>query len=138
MTIRVRSLIIGVVQLIAFSFASFMLVMTLFHAAVLGFPVLGFLWTFFGFSVFSMITNVKVSLGRQIVMAFLNLLALAGAIALLLSAVPELGNPAARAVIITTLAVTAILYVLFLVHLVKRYWKDVLAEVKRLFVKRAT
>ena len=59
--------------------------MGLFHAALLAAPVIAFMWTFFGFSLFTAITAVKPRRSRVLVCSFLNFLLFANLLFLMIA-----------------------------------------------------
>ena len=77
MSVRIKALIISLIQFAVFSVAGFVLAVSLFHAALLAFPVIEFMWTFWGFNILVMITGVPVKMRYKLSFAFLNLLVIA-------------------------------------------------------------
>lgn len=104
--------------------------LALFHAAVLALPVVAFLWTFFGFSAFSLVTGVPVRAREKVSFALLNLCAVALA---LLFFINESGrpDPTLRVVGIVGAALAGILYVFAVVSFVRKYWPPVREEMLR-------
>jgi hypothetical protein len=77
MSIRIKALIISLIQLLIFSVLTGFTMLVLFHIAILGFPLFAFMWTFWGFSLFTLITGVNVKLRHSISFAAVNFLLVA-------------------------------------------------------------
>jgi len=64
----------AVIEFVLFSIFSILLLLTLFHIAILGFPIVGFVWTFFWFTVFQATTLIQIKTRYKIWTAGLVLL----------------------------------------------------------------
>jgi len=80
MNIRLKAFLISIPQFVGFVLISLFLFLLLFHIAVLSFPVLAFMWTFWGFSVFTVLTGVKIEVKHVLLFDFLLLLCILGLI----------------------------------------------------------
>ncbi len=137
MSVRIKALIISIIQFAVFSVAGFVLAVSLFHAAVLAFPVIAFMWTFWGFNILVLVTGVPVKIRYKLSFAFLNLLS----IALLLALLIFFGayNDEKKAlyqtitIIVSVLAVSA--YIFTLIRFIKSYWKPAKEGVLKLLKK---
>ena len=77
MSVRIKALIISIIQFFVFSVAGFVLAVSLFHVAILSFPFIAFMWTFWGFNSLVLVTGVPVKIRYKLSFAFLNLLIIA-------------------------------------------------------------
>lgn len=119
-----------------FSLASLLLLLTLFHIAILGFPIVGFMWTFFWYRVFQAITLIRIKTRYKVETAALVLVYGYVAISLLLlGAFFEDADSGPRAVAIAVIGTVFLLCVFFTVllirKLIKEYWPSVKGLVRR-------
>lgn len=133
--IRRKALKACIIEFFAFSFVGFSLVLILFHAGMFAFPVIAFMWTFWGFNFFTFLFGIRVRLRYKLSFAFLNLLVVSLCIVFLLNSFEDTRNEMVLKISLIISAVVGVLYLLDLVFFIKNYWKPAKTEVLRLGVK---
>ena len=133
MNIRLRYFLISIPQLIVFTIISLGLILILFHAAVLSFPVLAFIWTFYGFSIFTVITGVPLKISHTAIFATFNLIYLSIALVIFICGFEDTKNELLRNILIIALLPVTIFYIFFLIKMFKLYRPNVKNEFKKLF-----
>ena len=138
MSVRIKALIISLIQFGVFSVAGFVLAVSLFHAALLAFPVIAFMWTFWGFNILVLITGVPVKMRYKLSFAFLNLLVIALLLAfcIIFAASYQTEKKVLYqiiTIIVSVLAVSA--YTFTLIRFIKGYWQPAKEGVLKLLKK---
>jgi len=113
-----------------------LLLLTLFHVAILGFPIVGFMWTFFWYRVFQAVTLIRIKTRYKVETAALVLVYGYIVIALLiLGEIFKDADSGRRAIGIAVIGAVFLLCVFFTVllirKLIKEYWPSVKALVRR-------
>ena len=126
MSVRIKALIISIIQFFVFSVAGFVLAVSLFHAAVLAFPVIAFMWTFWGFNILVLVTGAPVKMRYKFSFAFLNLLVITLLLAFCIIFTDSYQTEKKAlyqtiTIIVSVLAVSA--YIFTLIRFIKSYWK---------------
>ena len=126
MSVRIKALIISIIQFFVFSVAGFVLAVSLFHAVVLAFPVIAFMWTFWGFNILVLVTGVPVKMRYKFSFAFLNLLVITLLLAFCIIFTDSYKTEKKTlyqtiTIIVSVLAVSA--YIFTLIRFIKSYWK---------------
>lgn len=134
MNIRIKALIACIVELFLFSFISFFLFIAFFKLAFFSFPFSAFIWTYWGFNVFTLIFGVKVLERYKASYAFLNFFAIG---ILIIALIAGFGAEINIWYIIIAAAIVTVLYILLTVHFIKTYWRLVAEEVLRWFGKKS-
>ncbi|WP_191013764.1 esterase/lipase family protein [Treponema zioleckii] len=134
-SLRKKALIASLIEFFVFSFVSFSLVLMLFHAGILAFPVIAFMWTFWGFNVFTFFVGIRIKWIYKISFAVLNFLVISLSIAFLINSSESVRNNTFYIAALVISILTGILYLLLSVFFVKNYWKPAKNEVLRLFGK---
>lgn len=134
MNIRIKALIACIVELFLFSIISIFLFILFFKLALFSLPFSAFIWTFWGFNVFTLIFGVKILARYKISFAFLNFFAVG---ILIIVLVAGLGAEINILHIIIAASIVAVLYILLSVHFIKTYWRLVAEEVLRWFGKKS-
>lgn len=134
MNIRIKALIACIVELFLFSFISFFLFIAFFKLAFFSFPFSAFIWTYWGFNVFTLIFGVKVLERYKASYAFLNFFAVG---ILIIALIAGFGAEINIWYIIIAASIVAVLYILLSVHFIKTYWRLVAEEVLRWFGKNS-
>ena len=106
----------------------------LFYVVILAFPVIAFMWTFWGFNVFTCIMGIQIMSRYKISFAVLNFLAVSLSIVFLINS-SELRNEMLYIVALTASVVVGILYVLTAILFIKKYWSPVKIKILRFFGK---
>lgn len=137
MSVRIKALIISIIQFILFSIIGLVLVISLFHAGILAFPFIAFMWTFWGFNILVLITGVPVKIRYKLSFAFLNLImiALLLALAIFLGAYTDEKKSLYQTITIILLPFTGAVYIFTLIKFIKDYWKPAKEGVLKLFKK---
>lgn len=133
MNIRLKAYLISIPQFISFSLISIFLFLLLFHIAILSLPVLAFIWTFWGFSIFTVLTGVKLQGKHILTFAFLNLLFSASVLALVISNIELFKFSALSIFILCVIVSIAVLYIFVLIKTGKIYRPLVKEEFQKLF-----
>ena len=134
-SVRKKALIAIIIEFFVFSFVGFSLVLMLFHAGILAFPVIAFMWTFWGFNVLTFFIGTEIKFRYKISFAVLNLLLVSLLIAFLINSAESTRNNTVQIVSIAVSIVVALLYLLVSILFVKHYWNPAKNEVLRLFGK---
>ena len=132
--IRKKALIASIIEFFVFSFFSCLLIRMLFYVVILAFPVIAFMWTFWGFNVFTCIMGIQIMKRFKISFAVLNFLAVSLFIVFLINS-SELRNEMLYIVALTVAVVVGLLYVFTAIFFIKKYWSPVKIEILRLFCK---
>ncbi len=138
MSVRIKALIISIIQFAVFSVAGFVLAVSLFHATVLAFPVIAFMWTFWGFNILVLVTGVPVKMRYKLSFAFLNLLVITLLLAFCIIFVDSYQTEKKAlyqtiTIIVSVLAVSA--YIFTLIRFIKDYWEPAKEGVLKLLKK---
>ncbi|MBO4440119.1 MAG: hypothetical protein J5798_12310 [Spirochaetaceae bacterium] len=138
MSVRIKALIISLIQFAVFSVAGFVLAVSLFHAALLAFPVIAFMWTFWGFNILVLVTGVPVKMRYKLSFAFLNLLVIALLLAFCIIFADSYQAEKKTlyqtiTIIVSVLAVSA--YTFTLIRFIKSYWQPAKEGVLKLLKK---
>ena len=136
MNIRLKASLISVTQFISFSLISIFLFLLLFHIAFISLPVLAFMWTFWGFSIFTVLTGVKLQRKHILIIAFLNLFFSASVLVLVISNIELFKFSALSIFILCVIVLIAALYIFELLKIGKIYWPLVKEEFKQLLRKK--
>ena len=91
-SVRKKALIAIIIEFFVFSFVGFSLVLMLFHAGILAFPVIAFMWTFWGFNVLTFFIGTEIKFRYKISFAVLNLLLVSLLIAFLINSAESTRN----------------------------------------------
>jgi triacylglycerol lipase len=134
-SIRKKALIASIIEFFVFSFVGFSLVLMLFHAGIFAFPVIAFMWTFWGFNVLTFFIGIKIKLRYRLSFAVLNFLVISLLLAYLINSTESIKNNTVQIVSIAVSIVVALLYLLVSILFVKHYWNPAKNEVLRLFGK---
>jgi hypothetical protein len=129
MGVRRKALVACMVQFPVYTVVGAAMMFMLFHAAVLALPVIAFMWTFFGFSAFALVTGVGVQVRYKLPFALLNLCAVAVALTFLINGSQK--SPLLHKVGVVGAAAVGILYVFLAVLFVRKYWPPVNGEILR-------
>ena len=108
--IQKKALIASIIEFFVFSFFSCLLIRMLFYVVILAFPVIAFMWTFWGFNVFTCIMGIQIMKRYKISFAVLNFLAVSLFIVFLIHS-SELRNEMLYSVALTVAVVVGLLYV---------------------------
>ena len=138
MSVRIKALIISLIQFGVFSVVGFVLAVSLFHAALLAFPVIAFMWTFWGFNILVLITGVPVKMRYKLSFAFLNLLVIALLLAFCIIFADSYQTEKKTlyqtiTIIVSVLAASA--YTFTLIRFIKSYWQPAKEGVLKLLKK---
>ena len=138
MSVRIKALIISLIQFGVFSVAGFVLAVSLFHAALLAFPVIAFMWTFWGFNILVLITGVPVKMRYKLSFAFLNLLVIALLLAFCIIFADSYQTEKkvlyqTITIIVSVLAASA--YTFTLIRFIKGYWQPAKEGILKLLKK---
>ena len=138
MSVRIKALIISLIQFGVFSVAGFVLAVSLFHAALLALPVIAFMWTFWGFNILVLITGVPVKMRYKLSFAFLNLLVIALLLAFCIIFADSYQTEKKTlyqtiTIIVSVLAGTA--YIFTLIRFIKSYCKPAKEGILKLLKK---
>jgi len=136
-SVRKKALIAIIIEFFVFSFVGFSLVLMLFHAGILAFPVIAFMWTFWGFNVLTFFIGTEIKFRYKISFAVLNLLLVSLLIAFLINSAESTRNNTVQIVSIAVSIVVALLYLLVSILFVKHYWNPAKNEVLRLLGKNS-
>ncbi len=112
--IRKKALIASIIEFFVFSFFSCLLIRMLFYVVILAFPVIAFMWTFWGFNVFTCIMGIQIMKRYKISFAVLNFLAVSLCIVFFIHSSihsSELWNEMLYSVALTVAVVVGLLYV---------------------------
>ena len=134
MNTRIKALIACVVEFIVFSILSISLFILFFKLALLSLPFSAFMWTFWGFNVFTLVFGIKILKRYTFSYAVLNFFAVGILIFAIFGIGGFAGDDFKRNLIIASVAV-GILYLLLSVHFIRIYWCSVKEEVLRWFGK---
>lgn len=134
--IRQRALIRACIQFVSFSFIGTFLICMLFHAGALSFPLIAFMWTFWGFSVFTFIFSLEVKMRFKLTFAFLNLSIVA--LLLMFFITYEMENEKMMKVSQYCLIGLCVLYLIPVVLFLKNYFFPAVREIKKLFAPDET
>jgi len=107
--------------------------MILFHAAVLSFPVLAFMWTFYGFSLFTIIVGVEIKFLHTFGFALFHFVFLVIGLVYLIFAVANESSKPYSIIVLLALITLAIAYIVFITKMIKRYLPVLQAEIDRIF-----
>lgn len=135
MSIRKSALIKCIYQFILFSIIGFSLVLMLFHAGILAFPVIAFMWTFWGFNFLTLIIGIPFRKRYKFSFAFLNLFVIALLLVFLINSSESVKNEKVLTIAIISSIVVGILYLITIIFFIKAYWKQAKNEVLKLFGK---
>ncbi|MBR4825389.1 MAG: hypothetical protein IKZ86_11370, partial [Spirochaetaceae bacterium] len=138
MSVRIKALIISLIQFGVFSVAGFVLAVSLFHAALLAFPVIAFMWTFWGFNILVLVTGVPVKMRYKLSFAFLNLLVIALLLAFCIIFADSYQTEKKAlyqtiTIIVSVFAISA--YTFTLIRFIKGYWQPAKEGVLKLLKK---
>lgn len=134
-SVRKKALIAIIVEFFVFSFVGVSLVLMLFHAGILAFPVIAFMWTFWGFNVLTFFIGIEIKFRYKISFAVLNLLFVSLLITFLINSSGSTRNNTVHIVSIAISIVVALFYLIVSILFVKNYWKPAKDEILRLFGK---
>ena len=138
MSVRIKALIISLIQFAVFSVAGFVLAVSLVHAALLAFPVIAFMWTFWGFNILVLITGVPVKMRYKLSFAFLNLLVIALLLAFCIIFADSYQTEKKtlyQTITIIVSVLTASAYTFTLIRFTKGYWQPAKEGVLKLLKK---
>ena len=137
-SIRRKALITLIIEFFVFSIVGFLLVLMLFHIGILAFPVIAFMWTFWGFNVLTVFIGIPIKWRYKISFAFLNLMVVALFITFLINSNESMGNSTVQIVATIISVVVGILYILAVILFVKNYWQPAKIEIFKLIGKTPT
>ncbi|MCR5080194.1 MAG: hypothetical protein K6B17_02490 [Treponema sp.] len=135
MSLRKKTFIICCIEFCVFSIIGIFMVMILFHAGILALPVIGFMWTFWGFNVFTVISGVAVKKRHRFSFAFLNLFVLSLILVLFINGSQDPKNEKVQIAAVMLSCIMAVLYFIDIISFVRTYWKPVTHEVLRFLGK---
>lgn len=129
--VRKRALWAVLIEFVAFSVAGSVMMMALFHLAVLAIPFIAFMWTFWGFNLFSLVFGIKVKQRYKLSFATLNFIIISMFYVVFVNEKIESKIP--QFIIILCFAVLIIAYLVIVVQFIKNHIHPVINEVKKLF-----
>ena len=124
MTTRKAALIESIVELLVFSTLSLLVMLSLFHAAIMAAPLLAFMWTFFGFSLLALVLGRRIRTRYVISFAFLNLFLSACLLFILVNETILKISGAARSLSVILLVVVIILYPILAVAAIRSFLRN--------------
>lgn len=131
MRVRTKAVIICIEQTIVFGLITIVSALILFHAFILAAPLWAALWTFWGFSVFTIITNVIVKFTHKLVYALLNFVITLNTLFLLITITEHNIYPRIKLIPIIASIPIISLYIFWLVKTIKIYFPLVKKELSR-------
>lgn len=133
--IRKKALLASIIEFFVFSFVGISLVLMLFKVGFLAFPVIAFMWTFWGFNVLTFFIGIRIKWQYKISFAFLNLAAGFLLLGFLINFAQPVRNNTVHTVAVVISVVIGMLYILALILFVKNYWMPAKIEILRLLGK---
>ena len=98
--------------------------MILFHAAVLSFPVLAFMWTFYGFSLFTIIFGVEIKFLHTFGFALFHFVFLVIGLACFILAIADDSSRPYSSIVLLALIPLAIAYIAFIIKMIKYIFQN--------------
>lgn len=130
--IRLKAFKASIPQFIIFSILSLIMIFLLFHAAILSAPISAFMWTFWGFNIFTMITGIKIKTKYIILFGIGNFLIIMVALIIFITSFEDSKNDLLGSISFFFILPLLGSYIILIIRVLKIYWMEIKNEIEKI------